>query len=101
MKLCLEKLKTYLAEHPQKYSYGDIDGLLDILFWDYLQYNPVTNDEVRSKTREAEAYMGALSGSEIDDVFACFFRMCLEYQRLFFIDGARVGARLALELTEA
>lgn len=100
MKFDLENLKTYLTEHPQKYEAENMGGLIDVLFWHYMEFNFVSTETLRSKTAEARAHMAKLTEMEADDVFGCFYHVCTEYQQLAFAAGAQAGARITLELME-
>ena len=100
MNVDFEKLQVYLSEHPQKYPEESMKGLVDVLFWHYMENNFVSSEVLQSKTREARTAMGMLSEKETDNVFSCFYHICVEYQRLAFTAGVQTGAQMALDLLE-
>ena len=98
MVLDLENLNAYLAEHPYKFEAEDMDKLVDVLFWHYMEFNFVSSEELKNKTADARACIGKLTEQEADDLFGCFYLICMEYQRLAFTAGAQAGSRMALEM---
>lgn len=94
-----EIIKEYLAAHEPDYGSSDIHSLLELLYYCYTEYNPIDNAKIRAEFSGLEAMLGKLTLAESDQVFYTICRICIETERLAFMEGLRVGLRLKEEIT--
>ena len=102
----LENWRNYLAEHPVDY-HGDVDSLLELLYHFFTEYEPVENEELRRQFTELEHHLmeslaetGNSCRETVESLMTIVSSVCAECERVTFIEGVKVGARLILELTE-
>lgn len=102
----LENWRNYLAEHPVDY-HGDVDSLLELLYHFFTEYEPVENEELRRQFAELEhqlmsslAETGNFCRETVESLMTIVSSVCAECERVAFMEGVKVGARLILELTE-
>ena len=102
----MKKWRSYLAEHPVDY-HGDVDSMLELLYHFFTEYEPVENEELRRQFTELEhqcmeslAIMGDSCRETVESLMASVSSVCAECERVAFMEGVKVGARLILELTE-
>ncbi|MBO5953081.1 MAG: hypothetical protein J6Q53_03035 [Oscillospiraceae bacterium] len=98
MKQYMNVLKKYLAENRPNYGDGDVRSLLEFLYGHYSATNPIDNEAIRTQFGKLRAHFSFLKEECFDTVFDVVCDLCLEHERLVFLEGTRVGARLALEL---
>ena len=77
-----------------------IDSILEFLFWNYTEYNPIHNDKIKAEFRELYGLFEYLTPQQEDRVFDVLSDLCLEHQQQAFREGFRVGLRLASEPAE-
>lgn len=95
----IEKIKTYLNNHPPDYGEPDIHSLLEMLWMDFSEYNPVMNETMKAYYGRIEQAIEVLSQKEQNDLFDTVSELCMENEHLAYIEGIKLGARLILELT--
>ena len=102
----MKKWRSYLAEHPVDY-HGDVDSLLELLYHFFTEYEPVENEELRRHFTELEnqlmnslTIMGDSCRETVESLMTIVSSVCAECERVAFMEGVKVGARLILELTE-
>lgn len=102
----MKKWRSYLAEHPVDY-HGDVDSLLELLYHFFTEYEPVENEEIRRQFAELEhqlmsslAETGDSCRETVESLMTIVSSVCAECERVAFMEGVKVGARLILELTE-
>ena len=74
--------------------------LLDILFYDYLENCGREGESVRQCYAEVYAALEGLPPERADTAECSINRLCAEKERIAFVNGCRVGARLMGELKE-
>lgn len=94
-KQLLEVLRNREA-HPL--DYGDAEIILDVLYWNYAENNPIDNPKIRNGFDDLRSKFPHLSMQEFDPVFNTVSELCLEHERGAFMDGIRLGAMLMEEL---
>ena len=100
MKTSTNKIFEYLKSREVNYGKFEVETLLEFLWSAYSYVNPIDNDYMREKMEKMEPVLKPLSFEDanlIDDTIAA---LCFEIERLAFVEGVRVGARLAMELNE-
>lgn len=93
-----EVIRTYLAEHSPDYGTPIVHSMLDFLWLEYGEYNLLENDLIKENHSALHPFLNRLPRVEADQLFSIIVSLCAEHERLAFIEGARIGMRLALEL---
>ena len=97
MKEMLETLKQYILSHPP--DNGDGEGILDMLFWHYVENNAIDNKKIRAQFTALRELL-ALPPKDYDAVFYAVTDLCMEHGRLAFGEGLKFGIFLMQELIE-
>ena len=93
MERYLEKLRSCLTdESPQ--------SILNMLFDAYNEINRMDDDKIKQDFHELYEQMNGMSLQEMDKIIYPVCTLCRDHQRSGFVEGVRVGMRLAQELTE-
>ena len=98
MNAYIEKLNTYLEEHPPKYGYSSAENLLEMLYFFYTECNPLSNDTIRHGFCKLDHLLSRFTIQENDEVIYTLSDLCTQHERLAFIAGVNVGIRLSSEL---
>ena len=94
----IEKLNTYLNEHPPKYGYPSAQSILEMLYFYYTECNPMNTDTIKQGFSKLDRLMSHLTLKENDEVIYTLCDLCVQHERLAFIAGVNVGIRLSSEL---
>lgn len=94
-----QAIADYLSSHEPDYGDSNIHSLLEMLYRCYTEYNPIDNAVIRQQFSSLEPIMEKLPLTESDEVFYTFCRICIETERLAFLEGLRVGLRLEAEIS--
>ena len=94
----MERLKEELEKNPPNYGYPDADSILDMLHMWYAQWNPVNSDQIKEDFLKLESLFFANKNVKTDDMMDIITRLCWNHEHLAFLEGLRVGIRLAQEL---
>ncbi|MBR2048348.1 MAG: hypothetical protein IJ960_07085 [Oscillospiraceae bacterium] len=97
MNFTAEHFLTALSEYDTQY--GRTESPLDILWYCYCVASPVDDDLIRAAEAELNQLAGTLPLPVSDGLTDLVGRVCLSYQRAAFLDGMKVGAELAGQLT--
>ena len=95
MKRIADILKTYVDQNPP--DCGNAQDVVDRLYWCYMEHNRVDN----CKTNDCYATLREkvnLPLREYDEVLYIVSDLCLEYGRLAFLEGLKLGMLLTQEL---
>ena len=95
----ISALKLYLQEHPTNF-YGDVDTLLELIYFHYTEYSPVETPEFKAVINPLEKILRSLveTDQEADEYMSIVFELCIAYERQAYVDGMKLGARLVMEL---
>lgn len=97
----VKKVKEYLWEHPANYN-GQVDALLELLYYAFAEYNTVETPEFKEQTDPLKEKLRALADTEqeADEYMDIVFALCAAYERQGYIEGIKVGMRLVIEMVE-
>lgn len=95
MEKLIEVLQQHFAQNPP--NYGDAESVLDMLFWNYTEYNQIDNEKIKAQFAKLRDYL-SLSAQEYDEVFYIVGDLCIEHSRLAFREGMRLVLALLQEL---
>ena len=97
MKTFLEKLNAHIAENLP--TFGDSASVLALLYEAYNEVNPMDNAQIKADFNELYQRMNGMELREMDRILYPVCTLCRDHERAGFIEGIRVGIRLAQELT--
>lgn len=95
MERSVDKLKRYLEQNPP--NFGDRESVLDVLYWDYIEHGSPDSEKICNLFADLRKLMG-MPSQEYDQVFYVVSDLCLEYGRLAFGEGVKIGIALFREL---
>ncbi len=98
MNLYISNLRTYLSKHQPNYGAPEISSLLEFLWQSYTTENPIDSDQIRALFDSLGPIHDALSVEDSDLLFQTICSLCIEHERVAFLEGLRIGARLTAEL---
>ena len=90
-------LHDFLPPSPH-YGDADVNSMLEFLWRSYTDINPIDNAKIKSLFLDLEVFSKRLSIEEADQIFDITSHICIEHERLAFIEGMRVGVLLMDEL---
>ena len=100
MKPHIEKLKTYLAEHPPDYGDCDAHAVLEMLYIYYSQYNRMDTAEIKSDFETLYHQLNGKPLRELDSIIDTVTTLCWHHEKSGFTEGIKLGLILATELAE-
>ena len=98
MKTYFEKLRAYIAENPP--DFGDGESVLTRLYEAYAESNKMDDGTIKEDFNERYRLMNGMELREMDKIIYPVCTLCRDHQRSGFVEGVRVGMRLAEELRE-
>lgn len=97
MKEFLEELRQYVADNPP--NFGDADSVLDLLYECFNENNPYDNEQIKADFEEMYRQMNGMPLREMDRIVYLVCRLCRDHERSGFVEGIKIGIRLAHELS--
>ena len=94
----VERLKEELDRKPPCYGYSAAESLLDMLYMWYVEWNPINSEQIKRDFWDLEDYFCGCTERQIDEAMDIATRLCKNHEQLAFLEGLRVGVRLACEL---
>jgi len=90
----------YLDEYSTQQYTSAAESLIKLLYGAYMQYNPVETQKIRDAFQQMYARVAHLPYTEIDFLFQAVNDLYQQVEEAAFLEGIRVGARLAVELSD-
>ena len=97
MKRYVEALRRDLCKNPP--SFGDADSVLEMLYGCYNQYNRMDTAEIKAGFEDLYEKMTGMTLQNMDDIIYATCSLCREHEKSGFVEGVKVGIRLAEELS--
>ncbi len=94
----LKALQDYCKRNPL--NHGDSESVMEFLYWHYSESNPIDNQKIRDGFAQIRQQYPYLSMQEFDPIFTMVSDLCLEHERLAFLEGLRLGVAMMMELAE-
>lgn len=94
----IEQLNLKMATENLKYGEDGIDSVLEMLHFYYTQANPINSEEIKAGFKAVRSSIEKLSTSEIDFLIYTVCDLCLQHEKLAFIEGIKVGFKLNAEI---
>ncbi len=96
MKEFVEKLKQRVAENPP--NYGDSNSVLGLMYECFNENNSYDNDQIKADFEELYRQMNGMSLRDMGKVIYPVCKLCRDHEKAGFIEGIKVGIRLATEM---
>ena len=90
-------LNRYVAEYPPNYG-RDAHTILEMLYCYYHECNNADSDAVKAAFDYLYQRMHGMTLREMDRIVDAVCVLCTEHERSGFIEGVKVGIRLAQEI---
>lgn len=92
----LENLLFALEKSPP--NLGDADSVLGFLYEAYTELNNLDNAQIKADFHDLYQAMNGKDLQEMDQILDPVCALCRHHQRSGFVEGVKVGIRLADEL---
>lgn len=89
MKESMKVLLDYCKAHPL--DYGDAESLLDVLYWNYAENNPLDNQKIKDGFATLRSQFPHLSMQKFDPIFNIVSELCWEHERAGFEEGVKLA----------
>ena len=96
----LQKLSSYIAEHPPVLHSEDADTILDALFWVYSETSCADRQAVRQYNENLNRMLNGLPAERVNIIIDTVNDLCWEHERRGFINGFKLGMRLEQEIAQ-
>lgn len=96
MRNLAERLRQHFEKSPP--NLGDAESAIDLLYWHYTEYNPINSRKVKDQFAVMRSALGSLSSQDFDRVFGIVSDLCMECEKLAFVEGLQLGFVLMQEL---
>ena len=90
-------LQTHLANQQPNYP-DNAESILEVLFNAYNESSGFDNATIKADFEELYRLMNGKSLKEIDEIIYVVCSLCRDHEKEGFIEGIKVGIRLANEL---
>lgn len=91
-----EKLKAHIQSQPP--NYGDGESVLTMLYECHNEHNPYDNEQIKADFNELYQQMNGMELREMDKIIYPVCKLCRDHEKAGFVEGIKVGIRLATEL---
>lgn len=93
-----EILRKYIEDNPPDYGDGDAHTILEMLFNHYEEFNQLDTEEIWQDFQNIYQELDEMSLKQLDAVINTTCHLCRNYEMAGFVEGIKVGVRLAEEL---
>lgn len=91
-------LLDHLASWSPDCDNPEVETMLDFLWYSYMEEKPLYSTTIKESLQHLEPVFEALTLEHADLLFLEVCRLCQEYERLAFLTGVHLGAKLVQEL---
>ena len=98
MEKFFETLRTYIEQNPP--NFGDANSVLGMLYECHNENSPYDNEQIRADFNELYQRMNEMPLREMDKIIYPVCKLCRDHERSGFVEGVKVGIRLASELAD-
>ena len=95
----IQKLKNYIFEKQIHDAHVDADSILDMLYFAYMEDNPISEEPIKENFQHVDHILSQLSIENNDSLFLIIVKLCEDYAKSAFLSGIHIGVRLFLELS--
>ena len=90
---------NHLKDHPPNFGDNDAQSVLEMLYGYYNQYNRMDTAEIKAGFEDLYEKMTGMTLQNMDDIIYATCSLCREHEKSGFVEGVKVGIRLAEELS--
>ena len=98
MQQFINRLSELLADYCLEYHSATTSSLLEILYLVYVENSGVDNDEIRQNFSNLYDALTDKTMRDIDDIIDIVCDLCCDHEKNGFIEGVKVGVKLAQEV---
>lgn len=98
MQQFVNRLSELLADYCLDYHSATTSSLLEILYLVYIENSGVDNDEIRQNFSNLYIALTGKTMRDIDDIIDIVCDLCCDHEKNGFIEGVKVGVKLAQEV---
>lgn len=91
-------LKQFVEDNPPDYGDGEAHSILEMLYCHYEEYNRLDNEQIQEGFHLLYQQMEGKTLQEMDPVINTASVLCRDHEKAGFVEGVKVGIRLAGEL---
>lgn len=96
MKNFYDVLNQYVSKnHP---DFGDGESVLTLLYEAYSECNRLDDTQIKADFNELYRLMNGMELRDMDKIIYPVCKLCRDHERSGFIEGIKIGIRLAHEL---
>ena len=96
MKNFFDVLNQYISENQP--NFGDGESVLTMLYEAYSECNRLDDAQIKADFNELYRLMNGMELRKMDKIIYPVCKLCRDHERSGFIEGIRIGIRLAQEL---
>lgn len=96
MKNFFDVLNRYVSENQP--SFGDGESVLTLLYEAYSECNRLDDAQIKADFNELYRLMNGMELRDMDKIIYPVCKLCRDHERSGFVEGIRIGIRLAQEL---
>ena len=96
MKNFYDVLNRYVSENQP--SFGDGESVLTLLYEAYSECNRLDDAQIKADFNELYRLMNGMELRDMDKIIYPVCKLCRDHERSGFVEGIRIGIRLAQEL---
>ena len=96
MKNFFDVLNQYVSDKAP--NFGDGESVLTLLYEAYSECNRLDNTQVKEDFNELYRLMNGMDLRDMDKIIYPVCKLCRDHERSGFIEGIKIGTRLAHEL---
>ena len=91
----IRTLHAYVSSHEP--NFGDGESVLTLLYEAYAECNKMDDGTLKEDFNELYLLMNGMPLRDMDKIIYPVCTLCRDHQRSGFVDGVKVGVRLAQE----
>lgn len=91
-----ELLQKHITEHQP--NFGDGESVLTLLYEAYSECNRLDDAQIKTDFNELYRLMNGMELRDMDKIIYPVCKLCRDHERSGFIEGIKIGIRLAHEL---
>ena len=95
----VNNLLAHLSSWTPDCDIPNIETVLDFLWYFYTEEHPIYSESIKQGFQNLEPVFDSLTPDHADLLFAEVCSLCQEHEKLAFLAGVHLGAKLVQELT--
>lgn len=92
----IKVLKCHVHTHSP--NFGDGESVLSMLYEAYAEYNKMDDGTIKEDFNELYRLINGMTIREMDKIIYPVCTLCRDHEKSGFVEGIKIGVRLAQEL---